>query len=141
MRKLIYVLTASLLLGACSLETSHNGDLDGFWQLHHADTLATGGSADMRDSKLYWAVQMHLLRVLKTDYGAVFFRFNNTGDSLLLSDPYLDNRDSSDIKVTDASLLLPYGFSSLSEGYVIEQLDADKMVLKSRVVRLHFRKY
>ena len=30
-------------LTSCEIETSENGDLDGYWHLEQVDTLATGG--------------------------------------------------------------------------------------------------
>ena len=41
MKRLIFVLTICMALVACDIETSGNGDLDGFWQLRQVDTLAT----------------------------------------------------------------------------------------------------
>lgn len=142
MRKLIYAaLALCLAMTGCTLETSGNDDLDGFWQLSQLDTIANGTTVDMRESGIYWAVQMNLLRTSKVDGHAYFFRFVNTGDSLLLSEPYRDLRDSSDIKISDAALLAPYGVNSLTQGYAILSLDADKMTLQSETLRLYFRKY
>ncbi len=57
MKRLIFVLTICMALVACDIETSGNGDLDGFWQLRQVDTLATEGTTDMRQSMIYWAVK------------------------------------------------------------------------------------
>lgn len=141
MRKLAYLALALPILAACSLETSGNGDLDGYWQLHHLDSLAAGTTADIRDAQVFWAVQVNLLRTYKVKGGAAFFRFENTGDSLRLSDPYIDNRDSSDIKVADPHTLRPFGVNALRETFAIEQLDGDNMTLRSSMLRLYFRKY
>ena len=128
------------MLGSCTLETSDNGDLDGLWQLYSLDSLATGASADMRSSHVFWAVQCQLLEARSRET-QVLFRFNNTGDSLLLSDPYINNRDSSDIKVTDAAMLAPLGINNLGEHFGIKALSSDKMVLEAPTLRLYFRKY
>ncbi len=43
MKRMIYLIAAiSLVLSSCTLETSDNGDFDGFWHLERVDTLATG---------------------------------------------------------------------------------------------------
>lgn len=142
MKKLLYAAIAlCLAMTGCTLETSGNGDLDGYWQLSQLDSLRNGVTVDMRDSGIYWAVQVNLLRTSKVDGHAYFFRFDNKGDSLLLSEPYRDLRDSSDIKVADAALLKPYGVNALSEGFAILSLDNDKMTLQSETLRLYFRKY
>lgn len=36
------------------IETSDNGDLDGYWQLSQVDTLANGVQVDMTSSKVFW---------------------------------------------------------------------------------------
>lgn len=140
MKRLVYIVVMAAMLGACTLETSDNGDLDGLWQLYSLDSLANGASADMRDSHVFWAVQCQLLEARNRD-SQVLFRFNNTGDSLLLSDPYINFRDSSDIKVTDAAMLAPLGINNLGEHFAIRALNSDKMVLEAPTLRLYFRKY
>ena len=89
--KKIFLLAASLVLAtSCGdlIETSDNGNLDGYWQLAQVDTLATGVTADMTDSKVFWGVQGKFLNVLDTheapSYGYMF-RFQHTADSLWLS--------------------------------------------------------
>ena len=46
-------MAAALAAGmqSCEIETSHNGDLDGFWHLTGVDTLATGGKRDLAHAK------------------------------------------------------------------------------------------
>ena len=47
MKKIIGILFFAVLvftLSSCEIETSQNGDLDGFWHLEQVDTLATGGT-------------------------------------------------------------------------------------------------
>ena len=46
MKKIIGVLSLAVMmltLSSCEVETSQNGDLDGFWHLEEVGTLATGG--------------------------------------------------------------------------------------------------
>ncbi len=140
MKRLVYIMALAAMLGSCTLETSDNGKLDGLWQLYSLDSLATGASADMRGSHVFWAVQHRLLEARNKET-QVLFRFNNTGDSLLLSDPYINNRDLSDIKVTDAAMLAPLGINNLGEHFGIKALSSDKMVLETPTLRLYFRKY
>lgn len=142
MKKVCYFFMACILMTACELETSPNGDLDGFWQLTFIDTLSTGSSADMRASGIFWAVQMRLLEVQDTGTGkSVFFRFRHTGDSLFLHDPYFDVRRPDIIEVKDAMELQPYGIGHLEERFAVLGLDGNKMRLQSERLRLHFRRY
>lgn len=134
-------MAASLAVASCTLETSGNGELDGYWQLSQVDSLHNGSTVDMRPRGIYWAVQMNMLRTYRVDNSAYFFRFTNTGDSLLLSNPYRDLRDSSDIKVTDAEFLRPYGVNSLNEHFAILTLEGGRMTLQSERLRLYFKKY
>ncbi len=127
-------------LGSCTLETSDNGDLDGFWQLKSLDSLASNRQVDMRQERVFWAVQRRLLEARKPGL-PVLFRFDVVGDSLFLSDPYVDFRDSADIKVVDPAMLAPLGINALDEHFAIKALNSDNMVLESNVLRLYFRKY
>lgn len=133
----------TLVMIGCEIHTSNNGDLDGFWQLRSIDTLSTGASADARERMIYWAVQRHILEVQdKHDTrNKILFGFSQRGDSLFLYEPRVNNRDIGDTLVTNLSMLQPYGVNDFEESYLIEQLDGGQMVLKSKVLRLWFRKY
>ena len=133
----------ALVMTGCEIHTSNNGDLDGFWQLRSIDTLSTGASADARERMIYWAVQRHNLEVQdKHDTrNKILFGFSQRGDSLFLYEPRVNNRDIGDTLVTNLSMLQPYGVNDFEESYLIEQLDGGQMVLKSKVLRLWFRKY
>jgi len=131
------------MISSCTLDSSDNGALDGYWQLSSIDTLANGHSVNMRDSGIFWAFNFNLLvtRSTKEPLGEILYDFENTDDNLILSNPYILYRDSSDIKVTDVNLLKKYGVNSLLETFTIEHLNSNKMVLQSNLVRLNFRKY
>ena len=143
--KFLICLTTVLLFAfsACTLETSHNGKLDGMWQLTQLDTLATEGHTDMRETGIFWSVQNNLLKVAALYGGAepVLFRFQHTGAQLAISDPYIDNREVGDIKIEDASLLSFYNIDALEQTFIIEHLTSGKMTLQSERFRFHFRKY
>lgn len=140
MRKYIYAIALVAMLGSCTLETSDNGNLDGLWQLRSLDSLANGSSVDMHANGVYWAVQLDLLEA-RDRHVRVLFRFNHTGDSLVLSNPYVNLRDSSDIKVNESAMLAPLGINSLEEHFAVKALSSGSMVLESPTLRLHFRKY
>lgn len=143
MRRLLYFTLSLIMITSCTLDSSDNGALDGYWQLSSIDTLANGHSVNMRDSGIFWAFNFNLLvtRSTKEPSGEILYDFENTDDNLILSNPYILYRDSSDIKVTDVNLLKKYGVNSLLETFKIEHLNSNKMVLQSNLVRLNFRKY
>lgn len=145
--KRTFLLFAACLVMATScgdlIETSDNGNLDGYWQLAQVDTLQSGVSADMTDSKVFWAVQGKFLDIIDThqaNYGYMF-RFQHTADSLLLSDARINNREMSDSLLTHVSPLRPLGVNSLVEHFLVEQLTGSRMVLRGKIIRLHFRKF
>lgn len=143
MRKLLYLLLSSLFLStSCTLETSDNGDLDGFWQLSLIDTLSSQKSVDMRDSGYFWAVQHNLLILRETNQRNEYIcNFKHMGDLLIINNPYYYWRDSSDIKLKDSERIRKFGVNNLEEKFKIVNLNSSKMVLESQLLRLYFRKY
>ena len=147
MKKIIYFLLAMVAFTSCDLETSDNGDLDGFWQLSQLDSLTVSGdvksSIDMHQSGWYWCVQHKLLEIKDFNNTShnVFFRFERTATSLRLYNPISDNRQISDSIVSNPETLKPLGIQSLDETLQVEKLTSENMVLNNRVLRFHFRKY
>ncbi len=149
MAKPILFITAvfmALCLGSCDLETSDNGKLDGFWHLERIDTLATGGSLDTSGKKVFWSFQVRLLW-LQGGSSSFYCRFNQNGDSLTISSPYTNEGheetlgDGGNKPVTDPAVLRDYGIDSLETHYKKEALDGSRMTLRSRRLRLMFRKF
>lgn len=145
MKKLLYIFIFMLALSSCTLETSDNGKLDGFWHLERIDTISTGGALDMRDDKIFWAVENKLLQ-FQGGSATYTFHFNNTGDSLILIDPYHsygheENGQGGDVEVKDAKELRQYGVQHLNERLYKESLKGSSMVLRTDSVRLYFRKF
>lgn len=135
-------------LSGCDIETSDNGDLDGFWHLERIDTLATGGVKDMSNEVVFWSVQAKLMHTQgSAAQGSFYFRFNQTADSLVVSSPYADhwhqdNGDNGgDIPVTDPSAFSEYGINSLEEHFAKESMSGSRMILKSDMLRLYFKKF
>ena len=142
--KYIYTLLAVIfMLTACDFEVSDNGDLDGYWQLKQQDTLATGGTTDMRNSGYYWAIQVNLLEIrdVQAHQLNVLFRFEHKDSKLRLYNPIADNRNISDSLIASPVTLEPYGLQDIDETFDIIELNSDKMVLENACYRYHFRKY
>ena len=142
MKKITFLFAAFLLLTSCEIEFSNNGKLDGFWQLIAVDTLATQHTSDLKTSGRTWAFQGRLLemRDTKGGYSDLYFSFEHRGDSLFLDSPYLSDRDADDIKITDVNIVRPYGVNGLKEGFEIESLSNNKLILRSETLRLMLRK-
>ena len=142
MKKITCLFAALLLLTSCEIEFSNNGKLDGFWQLIAVDTLATQHTSDLKTSGRTWAFQGRLLemRDTKGGYSDLYFSFEHRGDSLFLDSPYLSDRDADDIKITDVNIVRPYGVNGLKEGFEIESLSNNKLILRSKTLRLMLRK-
>lgn len=142
MKKITFLFAAFLLLTSCEIEFSNNGKLDGFWQLIAVDTLATQHTSDLKTSGRTWAFQGRLLemRDTKGGYSDLYFSFEHCGDSLFLDSPYLSDRDADDIKITDINIVRPYGVNGLKEGFEIESLSNNKLILRSKTLRLMLRK-
>ena len=143
MKKITFLFAAFLLLTSCEIEFSNNGKLDGFWQLIAVDTLATQHTSDLKTSGRTWAFQGRLLemRDTKGGYSDLYFSFEHRGDSLFLDSPYLSDRDADDIKITDINIVRPYGVNGLKEGFEIESLSNNKLLLRSKTLRLLFKKH
>ena len=142
MKKITFLFAAFLLLTSCEIEFSNNGKLDGFWQLIAVDTLATQHTSDLKTSGRTWAFQGRLLemRDTKGGYSDLYFSFEHRGDSLFLDSPYLSDRDADDIKITDVNIVRPYGVNGFKEGFEIESLSNNKLILRSKTLRLMLRK-
>ena len=143
MKKITFLFAALLLLTSCEIEFSNNGKLDGFWQLIAVDTLSTQHTSDLKTSGRTWAFQGRLLemRDTKGGYSDLYFSFEHRGDSLFLDSPYLSDRDADDIKITDINIVRPYGVNGLKEGFEIESLSNNKLILRSKTLRLLFKKH
>lgn len=141
MKQFLSTIALVFALSSCEIDFSGNGALDGYWQMTAVDTLSTGGNRDMFGSKVYWAVQRDLLEAKRFYEFGVLFKFQHSDGVLTLSDPYINDRDSSDIKVSDVSMVQPMGINALEESFSIVKLDRNAMTLQSSVLRLHFRRY
>lgn len=144
----------ALALSACTIESSDNGDLDGFWHLEQVDTLATGGSLDLSQSRVFWGVQHKLISCASirpdndNSFRGYYFRFEQTSDSLILHSPYKNNwhqdkgENGGDLPATAVNdSIRGYGINQLREPFYKERLKGGKMTLRSQTLRLHFTKF
>ena len=137
-------------LSSCTLESSGNGDLDGYWHLESIDTLATGKTGDYSNRRFFWGIEHRLISVSDIDREGrlgYYFRFEQTGDSLFLGKAYKNNwhqdngDDGGDHPIDDPTLLAPYGINNLEEEFVKEKLNGGQMILRSKTLRLKFKRF
>jgi hypothetical protein len=142
MKRILYIFSTLLLFYSCDIESSKNGNLDGFWHLERVDTISTSGSLDLSQEKLFWAFQKDLLQ-LRGDEQEFYLRFNHHDNYLDLSDPRLRDREKDDPAISSSTmyLILPYGINEEEESFQVVTLDNDNMVLRNQNLQLWFRKF
>ena len=119
MRKILLLISIMMTLGwlsSCEIETSSKGNLYGFWHLVSIDSLSN-----------------------ETPQGIVC-RFEREGDSLFFDTPYYLDRAKGDSLVVDVERMNYYGLNAMKPRMLIESLSSNKMVIKTAVARLKFRK-
>ena len=145
MKRTIFLFLMACLVMAftsCDIETSGNGDLDGYWHLTSVDSMQTGGTADVSEDRIFWRVQGDILNVTQPMKGGNYiFRFTYQDNSLDLYDARFNDRDGSDSLVTNVNELFPLGITSLTPHYNVEKLSGSKMVLSNDTLRLRFTKF
>lgn len=141
---LLLITGICLLLTSCDIETSDNGDLDGYWNLVRVDTLATGVSRDLSDTRVFWGVEMRLLEAVDHDHDTghygYLFNFERKGQTLRLYNGHKHERAEGDILVENVETIAPLGINALDDLFTIETLNSSDMVLKDKVLRLWFKK-
>ena len=135
---IVSLISASLHLTSCEIESAGTGGLYANWQLRQIDTLSTGNTADMTESTIYWAFQSDVLQLRHISNGnqTLYLRFDHKRDSLIVSNPILGMKE-----VTSEALLLPFGITNLTDTFSIEQLNGSTLCISNRLYRLRFRKY
>ena len=144
MKQMLSVLTAvvtALVLWGCDLEIAPGGDLYAHWHLEAVDTLG-GQTKNLSGEKIFWGVENRLVHCADENkvYPPIVMRFERTGDSLFLQPPVFDDRANGDPEVTEVRDVEPFGLPSLGSRWRIETLNANRMTLSGKSLRLHFRK-
>ena len=143
---LIFSISAFLIFSftSCELETSGNGDLDGFWHLVQVDTLQTGGVNDTSKDLFFWSFQVNLLEFSDRSYHIPIYmaRFNHENGQLKVTQPCLYNREEGNEMVTEENVkdISPYGLNALEEIFRVEELSGSRMTLSNGTLRLYFKK-
>lgn len=137
---MLSVLSLFFLVG-CELETTDNGDLDGYWHLERVDSLLSQRSVDYGQARIFWSIQFKLLQLSDLENNTIIYNLVYDNQQLTLANPYMFDRADGDTLVTDVEVLRRYGVNALQENMKVVSLQSDRMVLESPVLRLHFKKY
>lgn len=137
------VATTAFFISSCTLETLSAGKFDGMWHLTKVDTIATGGTLDLSKERIYWSFQFKLMEAEDKDgnHRIILMRYNNSNNKLVLNAPYAYNREEGDEKLSDPTLLKPYGINNTEEEFDIVKINGNKMQLQSKMLKLSFKKF
>lgn len=144
--KLIFLLPVlALLFSSCSLETDNDaGDLEGMWHLVRIEESVTNTHRDVSNEVIFWSFQAKLLQLEdKTGtHNSYLYRFNINNNQLVLSSPYLFDRENGDHLLTtyDTSLAL-YGIKTITPTLQIESKKKGKLIFSDGSVKLYFDKF
>ena len=132
MKHFLYIIigVVALLLTGCDKEDASNSHLEGFWQMQPS-------------SGITWSFQGHILELRDVNkvHQDIVMSFSREGDRLKLTAPYRVDRDSDDVALKDADMLIPYGISNTSTEFRISELTSSRMVLDNNTTHLEFRKF
>lgn len=142
-----FVAISMFAFSSCELESSDNGKLDGFWHLESIDSLENGKTVDMSKLHVFWGIEYKLIAATQYDNNTerMFFRFEQTSDSLKITQAFINHGhqdNGGDIPLTEVTNdLRYYGINNLPEGFAKEALCGSKMILRSKTLRLKFKKF
>lgn len=142
-----FVAISMFAFSSCELESSDNGKLDGFWHLESIDSLENGKTVDMSKLHVFWGIEYKLIAATQYDNNTerMFFRFEQTSDSLKIIQAFINHGhqdNGGDIPLTEVTNdLRYYGINNLPEGFAKEALSGSKMILRSKTLRLKFKKF
>ena len=142
-----FVAISMFAFSSCELESSDNGKLDGFWHLESIDSLENGKTVDMSKLHVFWGIEYKLIAATQYDNNTerMFFRFEQTSDSLKITQAFINHGhqdNGGDIPLTEVTNdLRYYGINNHPEGFAKEALSGSKMILRSKTLRLKFKKF
>ena len=125
-----FLLMSMLLFTSCQ-KADDNGELGGFWKLMSVETLATGSLNDYSEKNCFLAVQLDLME-FRAPVAANYARFQHRGDSLHVQ---MIGNDLS------AGLLSVFGFQTSEQNFFVERLSDKRLVLRTLLSRLTFKKF
>ena len=113
------VLTVSIPFASCR-KVSHNGKLDGQWQVVTIENPSTGESVAPYP-KLYYCFNLHVVQLTGVGSAAGNLRYDKGEGNITLDFPYASNTEG----------LSNFGINSNPITFHIEHLSGKKLVLRS----------
>lgn len=145
MKRIVYILSivCLLMMTACDVETSDNGDLDGFWHLQRIESLTNSTTSEsiILNQRIFWSVQSSLVQLWNLEDQPIICQFTYEKDVLTLINPCLFDRSLGDTPITDVEKLKPYGMNEIPAAFHVVSLNSESMILESPVHRLYFNKH
>lgn len=136
--KQFIVLLLIVSLSGCS-KMPINGQLDGLWHLT-SRTDKNGATTDTKADRIYYAFQLHLMGLQWEGDIRYLGRFEQTPDSLFVSDFRLDIWGDNSQTAQEGELD-KWGIPGTAERFGIEELTRSRLILRSETTTLTFRKF
>lgn len=141
-RKVIYILAIILIVHlvptACS-QAPDNGNLDGLWHLRTVENLADGTLRDVKEERVYYAIQLRLVSLRRADrYNSLIGRSDHNDGSLILHSFVILDKEDQQATETD---LKHYYLEGTTSKFEIVELNKKTMILRSDTQELCFRKF
>lgn len=114
------------LVSSCQ-KASHNGKLDGMWQLLTIKHLDTGKIDNVKESQRFYCIQLEMI-YLQNGGGQGLFTYNGNK---------LDVRMIGSTKEAVA----PFGFSDVNQSFTVEKVNSSELVLKTTENEMTFRRF
>jgi len=146
LRKILYmaVAIASLAsLASCDIDSSPNGKLDGYWKMASIDSIESGNILNLDNELYFWAFQNKLLQLVDRGHKNATFllRFEKSGKTLTVTDPYRHKSQLEDVPVEDPSTMKAYGIKHAEEDFTIKKLSNSTLILENEEIRINFKRY
>ena len=140
-RLLIYIIGVGLLMTACDIERSDNGDLDGLWPMTSKELLGTYKVNDMKDANVSWAFQGGMVQMNCMAIQEVTAQFSLIDNYLKIWNVNHFTHVAGDTKIDSVEVLYDLGIYQLQETFQVLELNKNTLRLQNDSVRLVFRKY
>lgn len=114
--------------------TSHNGKIDGYWQVEYIEDLTTGNTIECFDR--YVAINLELVQLYKGGglYGVGYLRYDKGDDEFAMDFPDVPGQNNT-------NNLAIFGVYENPQRYDIVKLNSKEFVYKSDRVLVHCRRY
>lgn len=114
------------LVSSCQKE-SHNGKLDGTWQLLTIKHLDTGVVDNVKEYQRFYCIQLEMIYLQNGGGQGLFTYSGNKLDVRMVGSKKED--------------VIPFGFTDTTQSFIVEKLGNSNMVLRTVDNELTFRRF